>query len=185
MKKLALTALLILLVGCNNEVEKEEDIFYIDYFKTPRMAWQPESVDRYKFSYELIDRSITLYSIPDFNYEWGYQYKVSGKLEPFLEYANEFTLYKVISKEKVFQPFTLSYMRTSTIVDNVVNFKEEPLIKKISANTYLTYSELEFEVYYQDLIEELDLRLEHNKTVTLTFNFEDNGTIYLQEILEN
>jgi len=117
-----------------------------------------------------------------FTYEYGYIYHLSLYID-----NDGLKLDEVISKEKSYKEFTLTFDTYS--LPDVINGQviEEPrsLFKKVSESRYIAYRSLEFEVYYQDLIEELDLRLEHNKTVTLTFNFEDNGTIYLQEILEN
>ena len=142
-----------------------------------------ESQDRYKFAYKFVDQYVNAYSIENLPYKWGYKYKVTGKVTPHSEDGDEFTLDEVVSKEQHFEPFTLTF-RTHTIIDGVFNFQEEPLITQTSNDKYLAYNELEFQVYDQDLQENLDLRIDNNYTVTLTFDFEDNGTIFLKQIKE-
>ncbi len=119
----------------------------------------------------------------NFSYSWGYRYKVSGYFDEHVMDDTVFVLDEIISIEKHFEPFTLTF-RTHTIIDGVFNFQEEPLITKTSNDKYLAYNELEFKVYDQDLQENLDLRIDNNYTVTLTFDFEDNGTIFLKQIEE-
>jgi hypothetical protein len=161
----------------------ESEIYNIKYYKSPRRTWEPESVERYKFSYLLEDNKNTLYSIEGLKYEWGYEYKILGNLCKCEEYSDDLELNSIISKTKVFEPFQLSFQTKTKIVD--FNKVIEPLIKKISETKYLVYNELEFEVYHQDLIEELDSKLENSYLVTLTFDFEENGTIFLQRIEED
>ncbi len=191
-KRLFLIATFLLFGGCGNENNPTTDVnnsvisqseYIIDYYRIPMMAWLMESKDRYKFAYKFVDQSIHAYSIENLPYQWGYKYKVTGQVTPHSEDGDEFTLDEIISKEQHFEPFTLTF-RTHTIIDGVFNFKEEPLITKTSNDKYLAYNELEFKVYDQDLQENLDLRIDNNYTVTLTFDFEDNGTIFLKQIEE-
>jgi len=151
-----------------NSIEKLPNIISCSEFELQKIfIFWDQSL--YPFSYE--------------EYQYGYIYSISFYVD-----EKGYKLFdKILSKEKSYKEFTLTFDTYS--LPDVINGQviEEPrsLFKKVSESRYIAYRSLEFEVYYQDLIEELDLRLEHNKTVTLTFNFEDNGTIYLQEILEN
>jgi len=196
------------LAGCGSDksindsnstiVEKEENIYYIEYYKSGKFIWIPFGGIHalgYIIKPDLTNNPISIYDINkqesvDINYSWGYRYKIQGHFQEDLVDGTVFNLDRLISKEKYFKPFTLNLLTHTdihTIIyenNETVKVGGEPLIEKLSPNTYLAYNELEFKVYYQDLQESLDLRIENNTTITLTFNFEDNGTIFLERIEE-
>jgi len=84
--------------------------------------------------------------------------------------------------EKEYTPFSISNF--NPYQDNI----SEPYLQRVSKNryslAYKNYDPIRFQVYYEDQKDKLEELLKSEDNVTLTFNFEDNGTIYLQEILE-
>ena len=201
MKQIVLsTFILLFLAGCNNDSNLdnnqtviENNIFYIDYYKESKSVIL---LSELKLGYifngkdSKAKRESEYYLTPlNINYQWGYIYKVKGFFIEGLEDSIQFDLDEIISKEKNFKPFTLT-LQTYTDShyfqneNNVTIEKEgESLIKRVSDNSYLAYNELEFKVYYEDLIDSLNEALK-NDSITLTFNFEDNGTIFLERIEE-
>jgi hypothetical protein len=205
--------LLLLLGGCKKSSQEEfrKDIFYIEYYKDPRYSWGPPYKSNYQFSYiafnsnfvsideyfyaedrkienfgnpfvRLVGEGFTEnfygkdvnYSNKPLDYQWGYRYKIEGFVAPLIgEDSISIEMKSVILKEKVFEPFTITF---------VTEFESEYLIEKISNRTYLAYNELEFDIY-QDLEHEFLEKMERNSTITLSFDFEENGTIYLKDVL--
>lgn len=187
----------------------KKDIYYIDYYKNTFTFWEPPGKNAYTLNFLILKSdleqlypwndqyiyfiketgdSIFEFVFVDFQYQWGYRYKVKGSVDEYIEGASKIEVEDIISKEKYFKPFTLKFV---TWVDpysfpnenNItIKLEREYLFQKISQDTYRAYNELEFKVYYQDLQEDLDLKLDQNETITLTFNFEENGTIFLERI---
>jgi hypothetical protein len=204
---------LLLLGGCKKSSQEEfrKDIFYIEYYKDPKYRWGPPDKLNYQFSYiafnsnfvsideyfymedikienfgnrfvRLVGDGFTEalygedvnYSNKPLDYQWGYHYKIEGFVTPLIgEHSISIEMKRVISKEKVFKPFTITFE---------TKFESEYLIEKVSNRTYLVYNELEFDIY-QDLEHEFLEKMEKNSTITLSFDFEENGTIYLKDVL--
>jgi hypothetical protein len=207
-KKIIFIFFLLLLGGCNssseteevkNEVEFSKIVLqeemklkmFIEFYKRGKYDWAPPSKLNYNFSPILLDENLSLltdYSVSfvkrdgkysfnhdyNFDYSWGTRYEIIGEVVfVSVEESVSIEILEVISKEEVYQNFSLQFK---------THFEEEPLIEKVAQNRYIAYNELEFQVYYQDLQEELDLRLDNNRTISLNFNFEKNGTVYLESI---
>jgi len=202
MKRLFLIATFLLFGGCGGENNpttdsssrlpaQDKSIYFIDYYKerATNIVVDGGSYMIHQLSYKFMNEQLVnthdkyLISLKnesflhiDINYSWGYRYKVSGYFDEHVMDDTVFVLDEIISIEKHFEPFTL--------VLTTYNEMKRPLITQTSNDTYLAYNELEFKVYDQDLQENLDLRIDNNYTVTLTFDFEDNGTIFLKQIEE-
>ena len=122
----------------------------------------------------------------DLNYSWGYIYMIRGCDLGCVD-AICFQLDDIISKEKHFEPFTITvftytsdYKYTNENNETVTE-NGESLINRLSEDTFIVYDKLEFKIYNSILINKLDEAMKNDK-VTLTFDFEDNGTIFLQSI---
>ena len=156
--------------GCNNETEGDEvKTIYINHYKAECgslalvlcLQSKGEMDDVWSYFYENID---------NFEYEWGFTYKIEVELEnienpPEDSSSLKYTLLNILEKEKA----------SSTALFDVSASRSIGLVKKISDGIYSLYGDQEFSCNTTQCVT-IDSLISQELAMLFEFSHDDDST---------